>query len=78
MNNDDNEEFMEMDNKSEEVSTRAKSEAEEQNQNNKNAIFITSMKVVTEEKPAEINPNGNGDKHDDADGNSFVERIKKR
>lgn len=78
MDNINNEEFKEMDNKSEEVSTRTRSEAEERSQNNKNGIFITSMKVVTEEKPAEDNPNGNGDKHDEGGGGSFVERIKKR
>lgn len=62
MNNKDNEEFKEMDNRSEEISTRARSEAEQlkkkeeelkENQNNKNKekVTIVSMKVVVEQNP---------------------------
>ena len=58
-----NEEFIEMNNKIEEVSTRAKIEAQKQKLDNKQKIFIKSVKVVAECKPV--------------NNNSFVKRLKK-
>ena len=57
-----NEEFIEMNNKTEEVSTRAKIEAQKQELDNKQKIFIKSVKVVTECKPV--------------NNNSFVKSLK--
>ena len=57
-----NEEFIEMSNKTEEVSTRAKIEAQKQKLDNKQKIFIKSVKVVTECKPV--------------NNNSFVKSLK--
>lgn len=57
-----NEEFIEMNNKTEEVSTRAKIEAQKQKLDNKQKIFIKSVKVVTECKPV--------------NNNSFVKSLK--
>ena len=57
MDNINNKEFKKMDDELEKVSTRTRSETEKHNQNNKNDIFITSMKVVAEEKAAKNNLN---------------------